>query len=96
MNNMENPELKKTVGVENDLKNFIVEYCGGKHNPEDMNVTLEMVIETMAKDFPELVLALAEENWVRGYQQGLDDVQAGSTLMEQERESKKSCKLCKK
>ena len=36
----------------------------------------------MAKEFPEFVLALAEENWVRGYQQALDDVDTGRSMLE--------------
>ena len=43
-----------------------------------------MIIEVMAEEFPEFVMALAEENWIRGYEQGLDDVQTGKMLMEQE------------
>ena len=49
----------------------------------------------MAKEFPEFVLALAEENWVRGYQQGLVDVEAGMKIAEEQKnEEKRSCKLC--
>ena len=43
-----------------------------------------MVIEIVARDFPEFVLALAEENWVRGYQQALDDVDTGQQMLELE------------
>ena len=32
-----------------------------------------MVAETLAEEFPEFLLVMAEENWVRGYKQGLDD-----------------------
>ena len=32
-----------------------------------------MVINVLADDFPEVILALAEENFFRGYKQGLDD-----------------------
>ena len=73
---------------------MIVEYVGSKINPDDQNVTVEMVIDTMAEDFPEFVLVLAEENWVRGYQQGLDDVEAGRGMLEQNSGQKKNCKLC--
>ena len=45
---------------------------------------MKMIIEVMAEEFPEFVMALAEENWIRGYEQGLDDVQTGKMLMEQE------------
>jgi uncharacterized iron-regulated protein len=45
-----------------------------------------MIVETMAKEFPEFVLALAEENWIRGYQQALDDVTEGEKLYKEEME----------
>jgi len=57
-----------------DLKNYIVEYTGNSLAPEGGEVTAEMVIEVLAKEFPEIVLLLAEENWVRGYEQGLEDL----------------------
>jgi glucan biosynthesis protein len=86
MNNMESPVLKQAVEPENDLKNFIVEHVGNKLNPENQEVTVEMVISVMAEEFPEFVLALAEENWIRGYQQGLDDVEVGKKLAENEQQ----------
>ena len=30
-------------------------------------------VDTLAHEFPEFVMIMAEENWVRGYQQGIDD-----------------------
>ena len=89
---MQNEQLKQAVEPENDLKNMIVEYVGEKLLPEDKMVTLEMVVEVLAEQFPEFVLAVAEENWVRGYQQGLADVEAGQKLVENEKQ--KTCKLC--
>ena len=89
-----NPVLNEAVNADNDLKSFIVNHVGKKLNPKDSNVTIKMVIETVADEFPEFVMTLAEENWVRGYQQGLDDVHVGKKLMEKESGSKKSCKLC--
>ena len=54
-----------------------------------------MVVETMASEFPEFILAVAEENWIRGYQQGLDDVESGKKIfIEEQNEKKRSCKLC--
>jgi hypothetical protein len=32
-----------------------------------------MVAEALAVDFPEFLFAFAEENFLRGYQQGLND-----------------------
>ena len=80
----ENPVLKETVQASNNLKSMLVQYAGDKLSPKDNNITVEMIIEVMADEFPEFVMALAEENWIRGYQQGLDDVQAGKMLMDQE------------
>tara|TARA_B100000287_G_scaffold86833_1_gene79463 strand:- start:70519 stop:70809 length:291 start_codon:yes stop_codon:yes gene_type:complete len=92
-NENENPTLHELVEPENDLKNFLVEYTGEKFNPEDKNITVEMIVDTMAQEFPEFLLAVAEENWVRGYQQALQDVETGVSLEKNER---KTCKLCEK
>jgi len=70
----ENPTLSEVVESDSELKNLLVEYTGGKHNPEDGLVTVGMIVETIAEEFPEFVLALAEENWVRGYQQAFHDL----------------------
>ena len=79
----ENPVLKAPVDTNTDLKELLVNYVGEKHNPEDERVTVEMIVDTMAKEFPEFVLALAEENFVRGYHQALVDVDTGRELLEQ-------------
>ena len=88
------PTLDEVVKADNDLKNLLVQHVGEKLNPKDKNVTIEMVIEVMADEFPELVMTLAEENWIRGYEQGLDDVHVGKSLVEEKNEKQKSCKLC--
>lgn len=76
----EQSELKKEVESENPMKEWLVEYVGDKHTPEDGQVTVEMVVESMAEEFPEFLLALAEENWIRGYRQGIADVEEGQKL----------------
>ena len=80
--------LEEAVEPDNDLKNMLVEYVGEKNNPGDQLVTIEMIIEALADEFPEVVLALAEENWTRGYHQALDDVELGEKLYKQELEKK--------
>ena len=35
-----------------------------------------MVVETMVKEFPEFIFALAEENFLRGYEQAFTDMQS--------------------
>ena len=93
-----NPMLEEMVDPDTDLKNMLVEYVGPTLNPENKEGTVEMIIDVVAKEFPEFVLSLAEENWVRGYQQALNDVEIGKNLAEKEakNEQKKSCKLCEK
>lgn len=72
----ENPTLKEFVAADTELKEWLVNYVGEKKEPEDGNVTVEMILEVMATDFPEFLLPLAEENFIRGYHQALDDVAA--------------------
>jgi hypothetical protein len=75
LNNEEPAEtgLADLVEPDTDLKNMLVEYVGEKKST-DGNVTVEMIVDTMAEEFPDFVLALAEENWVRGYQQAFFDL----------------------
>ena len=40
-----------------------------------------MIVEVMAEEFPEFLMLVAEENWIRGYEQGLADVSEGERLM---------------
>ena len=65
------------IAAENPLKEMLVEYVGNKFATEEdegeFEVTVQMIVETLAHEFPEFVMIMAEENWVRGYQQGIDD-----------------------
>jgi len=90
-----NPVLSEILEPENDLKNMLIQYVGKKLNPEDQNITVEMVIDVMATEFPEFLLAIAEENFIRGYQQALDDVEAGQKMMEKD-EERENYKLLEK
>ena len=36
---------------------------------------------SMAKEFPEFVLTVAEENWIRGYQQAMVDIEVGESVL---------------
>lgn len=70
-----NPDLIIPIsGKDNKLKEFIVNYVGEKTNPEDDEVTVEMILDVFATDFPEFLMPLAEENFIRGYEQALIDV----------------------
>lgn len=66
-----NKVLAMPVNPDSPLKEYLVEYVGKKFDQEE--VTVNMVAEAMAVDFPEFVYAFAEENFLRGYQQGIDD-----------------------
>ena len=80
----EKSELNKEVEPETPMKEWMVNYIGEKHEPEDGSVTVEMIVETMAVEFPEFLLALAEENWIRGYRQAITDVDEGQRMAEAE------------
>ena len=68
-----NPMLAMRVDADSKLKEYLVEYVGTKLENEE--VTVNMIAEVLASDFPEFTFAFAEENYLRGYQQGLDDAQ---------------------
>ena len=78
-----NPTLDEIVEPENDLKNMLVEYVGEKLSPEDNSVTVAMIVDVLAAEFPEFVMVLAEENWIRGYHQALEDVETGRAAHEE-------------
>jgi len=81
-----NTTLDEVVGKDTELKSWLVDYVGTQHDPEDGNVSVEMIVETVAKEFPEFLLVVAEENWVRGYQQALVDVDVGKQVSENDNE----------
>ncbi len=74
------PDLLKPVEKENPMKEWLVNYVGEMFKPENDEVNVEMIIQAMAKEFPEFILALAEENFIRGYQQALNDVDSASKI----------------
>lgn len=70
----ENELLTQVVEGENPLKQMFVQYVGEKLEPENGEVTVEMIIDVLADEFPEFVLAVAEENFIRGYKQAFVDM----------------------
>lgn len=73
---MKNPQLlKEVIPTESELKEIIVNYVGNKINPETDEVTVEDIVNVFAEQFPEFLLALAEENWINGYTQALKDTE---------------------
>ena len=83
-----NPTLDETVEKDTELKEWLVDYVGTKKNPDDDQVTVEMVLDVVADEFPEFVLTLAEENFLRGYHQALTDVEAGEKMFKQQQAEK--------
>ena len=86
---LENKSLKEKVEKDTPIKEWLVNYVGteflsemkriNSETPEDLlewdgSVTVEMIIEMMATQFPEFLMAVAEENFVRGYTQAMVDV----------------------
>tara|TARA_B100000424_G_scaffold143028_1_gene108743 strand:- start:1530 stop:1805 length:276 start_codon:yes stop_codon:yes gene_type:complete len=84
MNYNETEMLKETVEADTEMKDWLVNYVGERHDPDSGEVTVEMIVETMATEFPEFLMAVAEENWIRGYHQALNDVDAGEKIIEEE------------
>ena len=78
-----NPMLHEAVDTDSALKEWLVDYVGEKHKPESEEVTVEMIVATIAEEFPEFLMVVAEENWVRGYHQALVDVEAGQNAVEE-------------
>ncbi len=65
--------LKEVVPSETELKDIIVNFVGKTINPESDEITVEDIINVFAQQFPEFLLAIAEENWINGYTQALKD-----------------------
>ena len=69
-----NPNLDKTIETTTGLKQIVVNYIGERLLAEE-DVTVDMAVEVFAAEFPEFLMAIAEENFIRGYQQALDDLE---------------------
>jgi hypothetical protein len=87
--NFANPELKKEVEKDSPLKDWLVDYVGDKVKPADGLVTLEMIVDVVAKEFPGFLLAVAEENFIRGYNQAMTDIENPPEELKKLKKSKK-------
>jgi len=74
------PDIQVPVEKTNPMKEWLVDYVGEKFKPENDEVTVEMIIEAMAIEFPEFLLPLAEENFIRGYSQALADIDSANKI----------------
>ena len=84
MNYDETETLKETVETDTEMKDWLVNYVAERLDPDTGEVTVEMIVETMGTEFPEFLMAVAEKNWIRGYHQALNDVDAGQKMFEDE------------
>ena len=69
----QNEMLSMVVEEDSELKKFLVEFAGTKLNQEE--VTVQMIAEVLAVEFPEFLFPMAEENFLLGNQQGLEDAE---------------------
>lgn len=76
----------KIVQKNNPMKEWLVDYVGQKLKPENGEITVEMIVQAMSDEFPDFLMLVAQENWLRGYQQALYDVDYGE-LSKNEQES---------
>jgi hypothetical protein len=73
---MEDRELEdKVVTKDNPLKELFVRYIGEKLQPPNGEITVEMCVEVLAEEFPDFLLLVAQENFIRGYKQCVSDME---------------------
>ena len=73
---MDDRELEeKIVEKENPLKELFIRYIGEKLKPENGEITVEMCVEVLAEEFPDFLLLVAQENFLRGYKQCVADME---------------------
>jgi len=72
---IENPDLESPVEATTGLKELVVDYIGNRLGAEEV-ITVDMAVEVFAAEFPEFLMDIAEENFLRGYEQALVDVES--------------------
>jgi hypothetical protein len=73
---MEEKELEeKIVEKDSPLKELFIRYIGEKLKPENGEITVEMCVEVLAEEFPDFLLLVAQENFLRGYKQCISDME---------------------
>ena len=77
-------EQNTEVVADNPMKSWLVDYVGQNYKPEKGEVTVELIVEALSQEFPDFVLVLAQENFIRGYQQALYDVDYGELRKNEE------------
>lgn len=77
----------QTVQKDNAMKTWLVDYVGKKMDAVNGEVTVDMIVQAMADEFPDFLRLVAQENWLRGYQQALHDVDYGDLRKNEEQSS---------
>lgn len=72
---MEEKLEDREVVADNSLKQMFIDYVGEKKQPEGGKVTVEMIVDVLAEEFPEFVLVMAEKNFLQGYKQAFSDIE---------------------
>ena len=78
----ENKDLQNPVETNTGLKELVVNYIGNCLQAEDEAVTVDMAVQVFAAEFPDFLMAVAEENFLRGYEQALTDVENSDRVKE--------------
>lgn len=76
-------EIEFTTEQDSPLKDIIVNYVGEKLNPENDQVNIENILDVFIEEFPEMIMAIAEENFIRGYKQAMLDIDQGTEFLSQ-------------
>tara|TARA_R110000751_G_scaffold55888_1_gene119751 strand:+ start:1138 stop:1374 length:237 start_codon:yes stop_codon:yes gene_type:complete len=71
---MENEALREVISSQTGLKELVVNYIGERLMAEE-EITVNMAVEVFAAEFPEFLMVVAEENFIRGYEQALNDIE---------------------
>lgn len=65
--------VEETKELEVQIKQVLITYTGLKKKPENKEVTVQMILDVLVDEFPELLFPVAEENYIRGYEQACSD-----------------------
>lgn len=68
------------------IKSLLIDYTREKIKKKDINV--EDILLILAEEFPELIIANAEQNYLNGYKQALDDKEAVEKSMRGKKKKK--------
>ena len=99
--NDKSPILDKTVEPDTPVQRWLLGYVGQNYEAElsrakvetgkdiewNGDITVEMIVDVMAKEFPDFLFAIAEENFIRGYRQAFSDLERGQELAASETEN---------